>query len=384
MTTSDGYVLTMQRLPRKDAKKVVFFMHGVLDTSLGWVCNGPMGSHAFTAHDSGADVWLGNCRANEGVGDKRRGRAPSDYLRYWAFSVNELGLNDVEGMLRYISMTVSGSDCPGKELHIVAHSLGAAAVLIHLVFPREGSDRSGHGRFRRETVGSGGPNDRATDRSIGATRSPSSNLCIKQVILLAPAGFHSQAPFLALPFLYTVPPLVRLANGLMGAFHAQFGLPADVVPFCLDNTGRSRRAKVALLTCHKKLTLPALLVRSPRTSPPNACTNESQVHPQQTAPIRGLQARDGLPQRAGAQRAFAFIAPSPGQWRLQRLGQGPADAALRRRVHAGHLRPHRRPSDTVHPTAEVRTVRLRLEEIEPPSLRGGRPAGRVCRVRQSR
>lgn len=261
MTTSDGYVLTMQRLPRKDAKKVVFFMHGVLDTSLGWVCNGPMGSHAFTAHDSGADVWLGNCRANEGVGDKRRGRAPSDYLRYWAFSVNELGLNDVEGMLRYISMTVSGSDSPGKELHIVAHSLGAAAVLIHLVFPREGSDRSGHGRFRRETVGSDRPNDRATDRSIGATRSPSSNLCIKQVILLAPAGFHSQAPFLALPFLYTVPPLVRLANGLMGAFHAQFGLPAYVVPFCLDNTGRSRRAKVALLTCHKK-THPARFARS--------------------------------------------------------------------------------------------------------------------------
>jgi len=40
VTTSDGYRLTMQRLPRKDASKIVFFMHGVLDTSLGWVCNG--------------------------------------------------------------------------------------------------------------------------------------------------------------------------------------------------------------------------------------------------------------------------------------------------------------------------------------------------------
>ena len=79
VTTSDGYRLTMQRLPRRSATKIVFFMHGVLDTSLGWVCNGPIGSHAFTAHDSGADVWLGNCRANEGVGDKRK----RGFLGYW-------------------------------------------------------------------------------------------------------------------------------------------------------------------------------------------------------------------------------------------------------------------------------------------------------------
>lgn len=191
-------MLNMQRLPRKDAKKVVFFMHGVLDTSLGWVCNGPIGSHAFTAHDSGADVWLGNCRANEGVGDKRRGRAPSDYLGYWAYSINELGLNDVEGMLRYISATVRSNNPTEKELHVVAHSLGAASVLIHLVF--QGDD------------------------------DPSA-LSIKQLILLAPAGFHSHAPFLALPFMYSVPPLMRLINGLMGAFHVQFGLPAYGLSF---------------------------------------------------------------------------------------------------------------------------------------------------------
>ncbi len=208
VTTSDGYVLTMQRLPQRNANKVVFFMHGVLDTSLGWVCNGPIGSHAFTAHDSGADVWLGNCRANEGVGSKRRGPAPSDYLRYWAYSINELGLNDVEGMLRYISSTVCAGDAgcaAGKELHIVAHSLGAASVLIHLVFRAPSADSS----------------------------SSPAPLPIKQVILLAPAGFHSRAPFLALPFMYTVPPVMRLANGLMGAFHAQYGLPAYVCRFVL-------------------------------------------------------------------------------------------------------------------------------------------------------
>ena len=45
-------------------KDVVFFMHGILDTSMGWVSNGVTGSQAFAAYDQGFDVWLGNSRAN--------------------------------------------------------------------------------------------------------------------------------------------------------------------------------------------------------------------------------------------------------------------------------------------------------------------------------
>lgn len=39
-------------------------MHGILDTSIGWVANGVTGSQAFAAYDAGFDVWLGNSRAN--------------------------------------------------------------------------------------------------------------------------------------------------------------------------------------------------------------------------------------------------------------------------------------------------------------------------------
>ena len=46
------------------ARDVVFFMHGILDTSMGWVSNGVTGSNAFAAYDAGFDVWLGNSRAN--------------------------------------------------------------------------------------------------------------------------------------------------------------------------------------------------------------------------------------------------------------------------------------------------------------------------------
>ena len=46
------------------ARDVVFFMHGLFDTSMGWVSNGVTGSQAFAAYDQGFDVWLGNSRAN--------------------------------------------------------------------------------------------------------------------------------------------------------------------------------------------------------------------------------------------------------------------------------------------------------------------------------
>lgn len=52
------------RLRGADARDCVFFMHGVLDTSMGWVSNGITGSQAFAAYDQGFDVWLGNSRAN--------------------------------------------------------------------------------------------------------------------------------------------------------------------------------------------------------------------------------------------------------------------------------------------------------------------------------
>ena len=50
-------------LDRAGVRDVVFFMHGILDTSMGWVANGT-GSHAFAAYDQGMDVWLGSSRSN--------------------------------------------------------------------------------------------------------------------------------------------------------------------------------------------------------------------------------------------------------------------------------------------------------------------------------
>lgn len=53
-----------ERIPRHGARDVVFYLHGVLDTSMSWVSGGVTGSQAFAAWEAGFDVWLGNTRNN--------------------------------------------------------------------------------------------------------------------------------------------------------------------------------------------------------------------------------------------------------------------------------------------------------------------------------
>ncbi len=55
-------------------------MHGILDTSMGWVSNGVTGSQAFAAYDQGFDVWLSNSRANPPRVHVGARRAPSLFL----------------------------------------------------------------------------------------------------------------------------------------------------------------------------------------------------------------------------------------------------------------------------------------------------------------
>ncbi|KAK9810060.1 hypothetical protein WJX72_004140 [[Myrmecia] bisecta] len=89
--TKDGYILRMERIPRHGARDVVFFTHGIFDTSLGWVSNGVTGSQAFAAYDRGFDVWLGNSRSNpprEHIDPAIRGG------RYWFYNINDLALYD--------------------------------------------------------------------------------------------------------------------------------------------------------------------------------------------------------------------------------------------------------------------------------------------------
>jgi hypothetical protein len=57
VVTSDGYILTMHRIPRPGSP-VVLLQHGLLDASETWVINSANNSLGFLLHDAGYDVFL--------------------------------------------------------------------------------------------------------------------------------------------------------------------------------------------------------------------------------------------------------------------------------------------------------------------------------------
>jgi len=117
--TDDGYVLQMDRIPRKEAKDVAFFMHGILDTSLGWVANGVTGSIAFAAYDQGFDVWLGSCRSNP---PRRHSDPAMEGSAYWGYSINELGELDTGAQVDHIHVVKCAE--LGAAGHIHAEDFG--------------------------------------------------------------------------------------------------------------------------------------------------------------------------------------------------------------------------------------------------------------------
>ena len=57
VSTSDGYILTMHRIPRPGSPAVLL-QHGLLDASETWVINSANNSLGFLLHDAGYDVFL--------------------------------------------------------------------------------------------------------------------------------------------------------------------------------------------------------------------------------------------------------------------------------------------------------------------------------------
>ncbi|GFS31087.1 Myzus persicae-induced lipase 1 [Actinidia rufa] len=68
VTTDDGYILSVQRIPQSRAggggnnKQPVLLQHGVLVDGMTWILNSPDQSLAFILADNGFDVWISNIR----------------------------------------------------------------------------------------------------------------------------------------------------------------------------------------------------------------------------------------------------------------------------------------------------------------------------------
>uniref|UniRef100_UPI001CB939F3 gastric triacylglycerol lipase-like n=1 Tax=Erigeron canadensis TaxID=72917 RepID=UPI001CB939F3 len=177
VVTSDGYVLLLERIPRRDSKKAVYLQHGVFDSSMCWVSNGIVGSPAFAAYDHGYDVFLGNFRgrvSREHVNKNISSR------QYWRYSINEHGTQDLPALIEKInqvktlelkSSTQSNTNTDDQpyKLCAICHSLGGAALLMYIVTRRV---------------------EKIPHR-------------LSRLICLSPAGFHHDSPFFFTVIEYT-------------------------------------------------------------------------------------------------------------------------------------------------------------------------------------
>ncbi|XP_052866732.1 lipase 3-like [Anopheles cruzii] len=131
VTTADGYILTMFRIPGSPAnpprngKHVAFVQHGLLCSSADWVILGPGKALAYMLVDAGYDVWLGNARGNT---NSRRHIFHDPDARntdFWDFSWHEIGYFDLPAMIDY-ALGHTGQ----TSLQYAGHSQGTTSFFI--------------------------------------------------------------------------------------------------------------------------------------------------------------------------------------------------------------------------------------------------------------
>ncbi|XP_052265694.1 lysosomal acid lipase/cholesteryl ester hydrolase-like isoform X5 [Dreissena polymorpha] len=131
ISTSDGYLLQIQRIPRgrlsntTGGRSPVLLWHGLLSCSACWVENLANNSLGFILADAGFDVWLGNSRGNS-YGLKHVTLNTSQ-PEFWAFSFDEMALLDLPDTVRFI-LGVTGA----SKLQYVGHSQGTEIAFAAL------------------------------------------------------------------------------------------------------------------------------------------------------------------------------------------------------------------------------------------------------------
>jgi len=122
ITTQDGYILTLHRIPHGREKGEgggfpTFLQHGFVDSSATWTMNPPSQSLAFILADNGFDVWLGNSRGN--VYSNKHIHLTTKDDEYWDFSWDEMAKYDLPACVEYVLNVTEH-----QQLHYVGHSQG--------------------------------------------------------------------------------------------------------------------------------------------------------------------------------------------------------------------------------------------------------------------
>lgn len=133
VTTRDGYVLSLQRIPRgreenatahvqrpSPRRTPVLIEHALFFSSFDWVLNRPDQSLPYILADAGFDVWLGNVRGNTLSRHLRYTRADKEF---WDYSFQEITEYDLPDTIDFVLNKTGQS-----KLFYVGHSIGAGAL----------------------------------------------------------------------------------------------------------------------------------------------------------------------------------------------------------------------------------------------------------------
>ncbi|XP_024218633.1 lipase 1 isoform X2 [Halyomorpha halys] len=126
LTTEDGYVLSLFRIPfgRTDVRKLgppVILQHGLQCSAACWIVSEPDKGLGFILADQGYDVWMPNNRGTT-YSKKHRMLNPDSWFdedKYWDFSFHELGFYDLAASIDYILKATGHS-----TLYYIGHSEG--------------------------------------------------------------------------------------------------------------------------------------------------------------------------------------------------------------------------------------------------------------------
>ncbi|XP_010524257.1 PREDICTED: triacylglycerol lipase 2 isoform X2 [Tarenaya hassleriana] len=127
VTTRDGYILNMQRIPEgrvsngKTTRQPVLIQHGVLVDGMTWLLNPAEQNLPLILAEEGFDVWIANTRGTRF--SRRHNFLNPDEPTYWNWSWDELVTYDLPAFFDYVHSKTS------QKIHYVGHSLGTLIAL---------------------------------------------------------------------------------------------------------------------------------------------------------------------------------------------------------------------------------------------------------------
>ena len=134
VTTSDGYILTLFRIPGflnetqpYIKKPVVLLQHGLEADAMQWVINSPDKASAFNLVSEGYDVWMGNNRGCKYSVSHTSLDPVLNKTLFWDFDFEDMGLKDVPAEIDFILGSTKQ-----EKLSYIGHSEGTTQMFIGL------------------------------------------------------------------------------------------------------------------------------------------------------------------------------------------------------------------------------------------------------------